>query len=398
MTTLQDLGLAYRKAKVDLYYSSHASLDAIADYEENLHTHLSALMVKLQGDDETWVTQPEFIGGWTLATKSVDMSCWEQHREQHGNGLIFSSPAEEWAHACALLAEGEKPQKPKAEFRVMAQCSLDFHVLSTLWMLEVGHRFDAKLTGCAYGNRLRRTQEGKLNQLSLGTFQPYLKPFRDWRDKGIEAMRTALDAGEAEEAELRARAAELEEKIDRQERDAEDLCLRLLLLQQPVAGDLRVISSALKMVTDMKRIGDQSADIAEIVTLANISQGDNTLNIHDMAVSAIKMVTDSVDAFVGGDTALARAVIECDDVVDSCFDGIKKRLIEMFSLPETDGEYAIDLLMIAKYLERIADHAVNIADWVLFSITGERGALDNRRARRTGLTARAKEAMIRHVL
>lgn len=194
MTTLQDLGLAYRKAKVDLYYSSHASLDAIADYEENLHTNLSALLVKLQDDDESWVTQPEFIGGWTLATKSVDMSCWEQHREQHGNGLIFSSPAEEWAHACALLAEGEKPQKPKAEFRVMAQCSLDFHVLSTLWMLEVGHQFDAKLTDCAYGNRLRRTQEGKLNQLSLGTFQPYLKPFRDWRDKGIEAMRTALDA------------------------------------------------------------------------------------------------------------------------------------------------------------------------------------------------------------
>lgn len=194
MTTLQDLGLAYRKAKVDLYYSSHASLDAIADYEENLHANLSALLVKLQGDDESWVTQPEYIGGWTLATKSVDMSCWEQYREQHGNGMIFSSPAEEWAHACALLADGDKPQKPKAEFRVMAQCSLDFHVLSTLWMLEVGHLFDAKLEGCAFGNRLRRTQEGKLNQLSLGTFQPYLKPFRDWRDKGIDAMRTALDA------------------------------------------------------------------------------------------------------------------------------------------------------------------------------------------------------------
>lgn len=195
MTTLQDLGLAYRKAKVDLYYSSHASLEAIADYEEHLHANLSALLARLEGDDESWVTQPEFIGGWTLATKSVDMSCWEQYREQHGNGLIFSSPAEEWAHACGLLAEGDKPQKPKAEFRVMAQCSLDFHVLSTLWMLEVGHRFDAKLTGCAYGNRLRRTQDGKgINPLSLGTFQPYLKPFRDWRDKGIEAMRTALGA------------------------------------------------------------------------------------------------------------------------------------------------------------------------------------------------------------
>lgn len=185
MTTLQDLGLAYRKAKVDLYYSTHASLDAIADYEENLHANLSILLVKLQSDDESWVKQPQFIGGWTLATKSVDMSCWEKYRELHGNGLIFSSPEDEWAHACALLAEGKEPQKPKAEFRVMAQCSLDFHVLSTLWMLEVGHQFDAKLAGCAYGNRLRRTKEDKLNPLSLGTFQPYLKPFRDWRYKGI---------------------------------------------------------------------------------------------------------------------------------------------------------------------------------------------------------------------
>ena len=203
MTTLQALGLAYRKAKVDLYYSSHASLDAIADYEASLHTRLSALQAKLRADDECWVTQPEFIGGWTLATKSVDMlpnkpegiHSWEQYRRQTGNGLIFSSPDEEWTHACALLAEGKKPQKPKAEFRVMAQCSLDFHVLSTLWMLEVGHRFDDQLTPCAYGNRLRRTQDGRdINPLSLGTFQPYLKPFRDWRDKGIQAMRTALDA------------------------------------------------------------------------------------------------------------------------------------------------------------------------------------------------------------
>lgn len=195
MTTLQDLGLAYRKAKVDLYYSSHASLDAIADYEENLHTNLIALLARLQGDDESWVTRAEFLGGWTLATKTVDMSCWEHHCEEHGNGLIFSSPAEKWAHACGLLGEGDSPQKPKAEFRVMAQCSLDFHVLSTLWMLQVGHLFDAKLTACAYGNRLRRTQSGHaINQLSLGSFQPYLKPFRDWRDKGIEAMCTALAA------------------------------------------------------------------------------------------------------------------------------------------------------------------------------------------------------------
>ena len=109
MTTLQDLGLAYRKAKVDLYYSSHASLGAIADYEENLHANLTALLANISGDDESWVTQPEFIGGWSLAAKKVEMSCWEDYRKQHGNGLIFSSPVDEWAHVCGLLAEGERP-------------------------------------------------------------------------------------------------------------------------------------------------------------------------------------------------------------------------------------------------------------------------------------------------
>jgi hypothetical protein len=193
--SLQDLGLAYRKAKVDLYYSSHASLNAIANYEENLHANLSALQAKINGDDESWVMEGEFIGTWTLATKSIDMDAWKLHRKNSSNGLIFSSPAEEWEHACKEQADRKDPQKPKAEFRVMAKCSMDFHVLSTLWMLKIGYQFDAKLTACAYGNRLRRTKDGQhINPLSLGSFQPYLKPFRDWRDKGIEAMRTALNA------------------------------------------------------------------------------------------------------------------------------------------------------------------------------------------------------------
>ncbi|WP_218669834.1 RNA-directed DNA polymerase [Burkholderia cenocepacia] len=196
MTNLHDLGLAYRKAKVDLYYSSHASLAAIANYESELHANLTALLAKMHSDDESWVTTPEFVGSWTLATKSVDMSCWDRYREKRGNGLIFSSPVEEWETICSLLEKAEEPQKPKAEFRVMAQCSLDFHVLSALWMLKVGHLFDAQLTDCAYGNRLRRTTDGKkINELSLGSFQPYLKPFRDWRDNGIATMRGALDAG-----------------------------------------------------------------------------------------------------------------------------------------------------------------------------------------------------------
>lgn len=161
-------------------------------------------------------------------------------------------------------------------------------------------------------------------------------------------------------------------KIDQKERDIEMMCLKLLLQQQPVAGDLRMVSSASKMVTDMARIGVQSADIAEIVTMAHIYAGDNTRDIHDMSVAVIQMVTDSIDAFVKRDAQAAKAVIAYDDVVDAYFDKIKRLLIDLFSKPETDGEYAIDLLMIAKYLERIGDHAVNIAQWVLFSLTGKK--------------------------
>ena len=165
---------------------------------------------------------------------------------------------------------------------------------------------------------------------------------------------------------------DLSVQIDHKEREIETMCLKLLLQQQPVAKDLRVVSSALKMVTDMARIGDQSADIAEIITLANIHATDDTQVIHDMSVAVIKMVTDSIDAFVKKDMQMAKAVIDYDDVVDSFFDKVKKMLIELFSKPEADGEYAIDLLMIAKYFERIGDHAVNIAKWVLFSITGNK--------------------------
>jgi hypothetical protein len=192
--TLQDLGMAYRKAKVDLYYSSHPRLADIANYEENLHSNLTALLEKINGDDETWITKSDFLGTWTLSAKSIDMEVWRQHKKTGGNALIFSSPSEEWEYACTSLDE---EKKPKAEFRVMADCTIDFHVLSTLWMLKVGHLFDATLSDCAYGNRLRRKESAnsEINELSLGTFKPYLKPFRDWRDNGIDAMRTALNAG-----------------------------------------------------------------------------------------------------------------------------------------------------------------------------------------------------------
>lgn len=159
-------------------------------------------------------------------------------------------------------------------------------------------------------------------------------------------------------------------EIDQKEREIESMCLKLLLQQQPVARDLRIISSALKMITDMERIGDQSADIAEIVTMANITASDDTLHIGEMARAAIKMVTDSIDAFVNRDIRAATGVIVYDDVVDHLFNQVKTELIALFGTSPEKGEYALDLLMIAKYFERIGDHATNIAEWVVFSITG----------------------------
>lgn len=167
------------------------------------------------------------------------------------------------------------------------------------------------------------------------------------------------------------KAHEFDILIDQKERDIETLCMKLLLQQQPVAKDLRTISSALKMITDMERIGDQAADIAEIVSMANIVASDETLHIKEMAGATIKMVTESIDAFVRRDTKLANDVIQYDDVVDALFDRVKETLIERFKFGG-DMEYALDLLMIAKYFERIGDHATNIAEWVLYSITGKK--------------------------
>ena len=168
---------------------------------------------------------------------------------------------------------------------------------------------------------------------------------------------------------LARRIMEYDREIDQKERDIETLCLKLLLQQQPVARDLRFISAALKMITDMERIGDQAADIAEITTMANIVPED-ILHVADMAKATIKMVTESIDAFVQADLELARAVMAYDDVVDDLFDRVKLELIELIGKHPERGEYAIDLLMIAKYFERIGDHATNIAEWVEFSITG----------------------------
>ena len=169
---------------------------------------------------------------------------------------------------------------------------------------------------------------------------------------------------------IAAKVAPVDAEIDRKERTIESLCLKLMLQQQPVARDLRQISAALKIITDMERIGDQAADIAEIITFIDrrIAEDDDLLQ--NMAKATIRMVTESVDAYVGRDINLAQTMVAHDDVVDDYFDKIKQALIERIANNPADGGYAIDLLMIAKYFERIGDHAVNIAEWVIFSVTG----------------------------
>ena len=179
--------------------------------------------------------------------------------------------------------------------------------------------------------------------------------------------RSMLD-GEEENSIERVRS--LENDIDQKERDIESICLKLLLQQQPVASDLRQISAALKMITDMERIGDQALDIAETATFMGPVDGADAPRLRELARKVISMVTDSVDAFVRHDAEAAGVVAAKDDEADELFTRIKKSIIERISTHSGEGEYALDLLMIAKYLERIGDHATNIAEWVEFSVTG----------------------------
>ncbi len=189
-------------------------------------------------------------------------------------------------------------------------------------------------------------------------------------EEAIALAARALTTGELSKAE---EVEPISADIDRKERDIEARCLKLLLQQQPVAGDLRQISAALKMITDMERIGDQAEDIAEIITYLDGRTAEEKIHIRDMAAETIVMVTDSVDAYVKRDLELAGAVIAHDDKVDEYFIKIKNSLIKMLAESPENGEYALDLLMIAKYFERIGDHAVNIAEWVIFSVTGKHG-------------------------
>ena len=186
-------------------------------------------------------------------------------------------------------------------------------------------------------------------------------------EDAISAAAKALLKGDED---LARSAQEAEREIDQKEREVENLCLKLLLQQQPVASDLREISSALKMISDLERIGDQAADIAELTRFVRLPDGMGRQRIEEMAQAVIQMVTDSVDSFVKRDLDLARQVCREDDQVDELFNQVKKELIGMIASDAASGELWLDMIMVAKYLERIGDHATNVAEWVEYAITG----------------------------
>ncbi len=179
-----------------------------------------------------------------------------------------------------------------------------------------------------------------------------------------------LDEEEQEAERLETQVHVLDSEIDDMEREIETLCTKLLLKQQPVASDLRRITAALKMVTDLERIGDQASDIAELARF--IRQNGKHERLKKMAADVINMVSESVEAFVELDLEQARKVIAYDDVVDQWFDEIKKALIQLISVDSAAGEELLDVFMVAKYLERIGDHATNLAEWVEYALTGVR--------------------------
>ena len=185
------------------------------------------------------------------------------------------------------------------------------------------------------------------------------------------AIRSATDALVKQDAEAALQAIAADKEVDQAERDIESLCMKLLLQQQPVARDLRLISSALKMITDMERIGDQASDIAELVIYLSKEPYRKALkHLPQMAENAIRMVTGALDAYVRKDVALAQEVMGMDDAIDALFVTVKDELIALIRNDAAVGSQAIDLLMIAKYYERIGDHAQNIAEWVEYAMTG----------------------------
>ncbi len=186
------------------------------------------------------------------------------------------------------------------------------------------------------------------------------------------AISRSVYALEHNDRDLAKQAVKGDDAIDNKERDIEALCLRLFMQQQPVARDLRFISAALKMITDMERIGDQASDIAEITLHTDLAFNQKKLaHLHSMAKATITMVSESVDAFVHSDLDKAMSVVDMDDIVDSLFFTIRSEIVELIKNDSSRIDEALDMFMITKYFERIGDHASNIAEWVIFALTGE---------------------------
>ena len=210
---------------------------------------------------------------------------------------------------------------------------------------------------------MRKTFDAELLELSR-ELTSMAATARDAIDLVTSSLSTADAAGAKATIEMTA-------SLDQQERTIENHCMSLLMRQQPVARDLRTISAALKMISDMERIGDQAADISEITKYIRKNDSKSKVHIADMAKATGKMVTDSIDSFVKKDLELAYSVMRYDDVVDDLFSAVRRELIGLIGEDGRNGELCIDLLMVAKYFERIGDHAVNIAEWVEFSLTGK---------------------------
>lgn len=186
-----------------------------------------------------------------------------------------------------------------------------------------------------------------------------------------KALSGAIKALHEKDTTLAKEIRDSDNIIDAKERKIEQLCLNIFLHQQPIASDLRMVSAALKMITDLERIGDQASDIAEIVASLDFKEQQYFQIIEDMAVIARGMLQDSVESFAKGDIALAERVIGCDDDVDELLIKVRKLMVELIVEHNHNAVTIIDLCMIAKYLERIGDHSVNIANWAVFRVTGE---------------------------
>ena len=186
-----------------------------------------------------------------------------------------------------------------------------------------------------------------------------------------DAISAAIQSLLEDDRTIAKKVADTELEIDQMERDIERQCMRLLLMQQPVATDLRVVSSALRMIAYLERIGDQAFDIADITKSGSFQGFSGKVHIKEMAKAAIHMVTDSVDSYVKQDVQLAKRVTEEDDVVDELFLKVRRELAKLIHTDQNASEQALDLLMIAKYLERIGDHAVNVSEWMIYSVTGK---------------------------